>query len=378
MKSKIIQNYEYYIFIIVYIIILIIQFFTISFLSNSKKIDKNDFITDENKIDHFIIDKLNERINILKKNDLDFFLKYNNQHSTIHYNGTLLYFFVFQRIVKKDESNQDVEYISRVYPDPKFNNLLEKDIISQTTYEHPFTSLKPKDSVMDVLYALSDNYEDGYKYFWVDAITKQLVQKKAFSKRIHINHFDGFIAANYNLNSVTKKYSNSYFDILKNNKFFLIIISLFIFFSSILIYHFDPDKKIFKPLLLFLIIPNLYLLYYLNITEDFSSYDEENNRLTLINNGILSVSFLIAVNIFILNTLNKSKVSDPIYIESVVIFAVSLLYLLFSLYKKTDYNILEQMKQIRVSKQLLFNLVIYYNVFMIINFLLFMYYDKIK
>ena len=88
---------------------------------------------------------------------------------------------------------------------------------------------------------------------------------------------------------------------------------------------------------------------------------------------MLSISFLVSVNIFILNSLasNKNLINKPIFLESSVIFSLSLLLLLFSIYKQTNFNSISDMKSNRITKQLTFNLVVYYNLFIVINYLLF-------
>jgi len=172
------------------------------------------------------------------------------------------------------------------------------------------------------------------------------------------------------LTSLSNEYSSSYYDAI--DKYTLAIISLVVFFSSIFIYKFNPNKSIWIHLLVFLLLPNLYGLYYLNITENFSSSQSENDRLKFISDGIMSICFLATVNIYIITELSKSsKTFSSLFLESIVIFSVSLLFLFSTIYKRTNFNNLEQMRSIRVTKQLTFNLVIYYNTFIIFNYLLF-------
>lgn len=244
------------------------------------------------------------------------------------------------------------------------------DIIDKISYNFPFENFKPEINIMDILY----NKNDGYKYYWIDPVSEKAVLKKSFSINIQKDNFDGFLAIGYNLTSLSNEYSSSYLSDIYI--VILIFISLLIFIGSIIISKFNTKKGLFLNLFLFLILPNIYILYYLNIHENFSSIDIEVNRLKTINDGILSVSFLIAVNIFIISELSKieNKMHQPIFFESVVIFSISLIFLLVSIYKKTSFNTLNEMRTLRITNQLTFNLVVYYNIFIVVNYLIFISY----
>jgi len=270
--------------------------------------------------------------------------------------------------------------ISRVYPSRDLEDITLKDMITKLTYNFPFTAFRPEEKCLDILY----NYHDGYKYYWFDPLSNQSVIKKSFSVKIQTDNFDGFIGLGYNKISLSNEYSSSYFnDISKVNLF---LSSLLIFISSIFISYFNQSRGLFLNLFIFLIIPNLYLTYYLNIYENFSSYSNENDKLNLINSGILSISFLVGMNIFILGALSRKKYStskNNIFLESVVIFSVAMILLLFSIFKNTNFNTLETLRTLRIDKQLTFNLVIIYNMFMVLYYLIYIsksrfHYNKIS
>jgi Ca2+/Na+ antiporter len=93
------------------------------------------------------------------------------------------------------------------------------------------------------------------------------------------------------------------------------------------------------------------------------------------------MSFLVSVNIFILSSITLSQKKfylKQIFLESSVIFGISLLLIFFSIYKRTDLNNIDDMKDNRITKQLSFNLSIYYCLFIIINYLLYLSKDKQK
>ena len=380
---------EFLIFLITYIIIIIIQFLIIYFyIIKYKNLIKNPsvlikytdnqtkekLINDEiekSKIEKFITDKLKLRKKMFANMEIKNFIEYCKENNIENYNNMNLYYFIYELVHLPN--GKDV-FISRVYPSTELNNLTLDNIISETMYNLPFTSFKPDNDLIDILYS-SDNgdlnkYDAGYKYYWNDPLTRQLVLKKSFGQKIISKEFNGLIGMGYNVSSVTDRYSLKYYT--STNKYILLFISIIIFISSYLIFTIDKKQNIFYILIFFLIIPNIYIIYYLNIIETFTSGKEENDRLKTINDGILSIAFLITVNLFILNNIDKStKAYKKIFIESSLIFTISLFFLLISIYKSTSFNTINDMKSIRITKQLTFNLVIYYNLYMIINHLIY-------
>jgi len=109
----------------------------------------------------------------------------------------------------------------------------------------------------------------------------------------------------------------------------------------------------------------------MNTTEGITTLAVEQDKVKDINDGILSISFLVAVNIFIIETLKKFKQKYSLHNESAFLFCLSLVLLLLSLYKKTNYSTINDMRAERIQKQLMFNLSIFINLFILINYLIF-------
>lgn len=362
----------------IYLIILAIQaYVVITYTLHWKEHKKwittfnDDDPKERNELEKVINDKIQELKKKFEKESTNDFINYllDEKNRIFDYKGNKLYIFMWEK-VKMVDGNYD--FISNIHVKQDDIGVRFSDLVKKNIYQVPFNEFKPENVIADMLYSLNDrNINDGYKYYWYDPIYKELVQKKSFAIQLKKKDYDGFIGAGFNIKSISKEYSEIYYDNIYKDR--LYPISFFMFIGSFLVYSFIKENNFWKVVILFLLIPNIYILYYLNITEDVSSVEQEETRLKAINDGVLSISFLVSVNIFILNSLasNKNLINKPIFLESSVIFSLSLLLLLFSIYKQTNFNNIADMKSNRITKQLTFNLVVYYNLFIVINYLLF-------
>ncbi len=362
----------------IYLIILAIQAYvvityTLHWKEHKKWIStfNEDDPKERNELEKVINDKIQELKKKFEKESTNDFINYllDEKNRIFDYKGNKLYIFMWEK-VKMVDGNYD--FISNIHVKQDDIGVRFSDLVKKNIYQVPFNEFKPENVIADMLYSLNDrNINDGYKYYWYDPIYRELVQKKSFAIQLKKKDYDGFIGAGFNIKSISKEYSEIYYDNIYKDR--LYPISFFMFIGSFLVYSFIKENNFWKVVILFLLIPNIYILYYLNITEDVSSVEQEETRLKAINDGVLSISFLVSVNIFILNSLasNKNLINKPIFLESSVIFSLSLLLLLFSIYKQTNFNNIADMKSNRITKQLTFNLVVYYNLFIVINYLLF-------
>ena len=130
------------------------------------------------------------------------------------------------------------------------------------------------------------------------------------------------------------------------------------------------SEDIAKPLIL-LIGSNAYLTYFMSTIEGVTSLTVEQEKVKDINDGILSISFLVAVNIFIIETLKKAKGKYSLHNESAFLFCLALILLLMALYKKTNYNKIDSVREHRIEKQFMYNLSIFINLFILVNYLVY-------
>jgi hypothetical protein len=182
------------------------------------------------------------------------------------------------------------------------------------------------------------------------------------------NNFEGVMFIGYNLIDVEIQYANKYFEFLDIP--FISIVSVATIIASLLLYH-SSGQKNFWMSLLFLSILNIYLTTFINTKEGVTTLSVENDKVKDINDGILSISFLAAVNIYILQTLKEIKDHRNLHNESAFLFTLALVLLLFALYKKTNYNKIDDIRTHRIKKQLAYNTSIFVNLFILFNYLVY-------
>ena len=151
---------------------------------------------------------------------------------------------------------------------------------------------------------------------------------------------------------------------------FLVIASLSTIIASLLLYHASGQKN-FWMALLFLSILNIYITTFIDTKEGVTNLAVESDKVKDINDGILSISFLAAVNIYILQTLKEVKNHRNLHNESAFLFTLALVLLLFALYKKTNYNKIDDIRTHRIKKQLVYNTSIFVNLFILFNYLVY-------
>ena len=96
---------------------------------------------------------------------------------------------------------------------------------------------------------------------------------------------------------------------------------------------------------------------------------KELSKIKYINSGALSVAFLAGVNIYIIGILSSNSKSF-LYIQSSIIFALSISLLMISILQYTNLTEINYMISNRISNELLFNFSIILNMVILINFIL--------
>jgi hypothetical protein len=148
------------------------------------------------------------------------------------------------------------------------------------------------------------------------------------------------------------------------------IVSIGTIIASLLLYHASGQKNFWMSLL-FLSILNIYITTFIDTKEGVTNLAVESDKVKDINDGILSISFLAAVNIYILQTLKEIKDHNNLHNESAFLFTLALVLLLFALYKKTNYNKIDDIRTHRIKKQLAYNTTIFVNLFILFNYLVY-------
>ena len=148
------------------------------------------------------------------------------------------------------------------------------------------------------------------------------------------------------------------------------LISVLTLVISIILYKLKGEQNSNFKAMFFLLLTNTYLTYFLSKHEIYGSSDLEHKKEQNINSGILSISFLVGVNVFILTTLEKS-IQKILFTESGFIFAISLILLLIATLKSTNFMSTSDVIKSRLSTQLIFNFAIILNTLIIMNYIIY-------
>ena len=330
----------------------------------------------QNELDKYIYNIVKHRIQLLDTMDYNDWLVYNNKNAVVTHGGNEYYLSVYEHIHNNVENYLDSdEFVMRVNATQDSLGMTYADLIKQDNYAFLFSTFTPNPSLIRNMFDMTHN-EDGINtmsYYWLDPITNRATKKKAvtgiWSKEIDKdNKYQGVIMMGYGVKDIEIDYSSKYYEYM--HKPFMAIVSISTLISSIILYLSTGKKDIVKPLIL-LITTNMYLTTFFNTTEGVTTLPVEQEKVKDINDGILSISFLVAVNIFIIETLKKVKTRYSLHNESAFLFCLALILLLFSLYKKTNYTKINDMREHRIEKQLMFNMSIFINLFILFNYLIF-------
>ena len=372
--------------VLCYIIILGLQYYYVkNYLTDWQKrlptnrdqdIDYNK--TNASELITLFDETITQRVNLLKSISYTDWLKYNNDNCILNYGDGNYEINVFERV-----ANNTVDYLAtsdsilRVGKDTDSIGLSYSDIIKEKNYSFLFSMFSLSPNMLNQMYELSKSSGgvNAANYYWLDDISHRAVKKKF----VFINYekknengdeskIEGVICISYVVNDVELDYSNKYYEFMENS--FLISISVTIFISSIILYLSTNKQDIVKPLIL-LIGSNAYFTYFMSTTEGVTSLVTEQEKVKDINDGILSISFLVAVNIFIIETLKKTKTKYSLHNESAFLFCLALILLLMALYKKSNYNKIDNVRAHRIEKQFMYNLSIFINLFILVNYLAF-------
>lgn len=357
------------------IIIILIQIIAIKYLDykvkklNNKenKENNNNNIININK--NKIIDEINNRINLLKNMSYNEWIDYNKNNKIKMIDNVECYIFIWERTYNKNL--QFEEFISRVYFDQKLENItfdLFSDIINDniSLFDH-----KLNKNLIKSMFYLNQKINE-VSFFNIshikdnNYIKNDVIKYNCFNQKFTKDNINGVIGIYYAYNNITKDEVFYFYEYVDIKIYLAIIIS---FFISILIYTFTVNyNKLLIIILSYLL--NFYMIYFI-----FSKTTKINNQSLLtklndINTSTLSIAFLISANIFIINFIAKNKKLKNIYTLSIILFSLSIFYLLGSLYKILSYNTQYDIRRILFIKVLLYNLVIILNFYIILIYVL--------
>jgi len=363
---------------LLYIFIVIIQivYFYISFEKN-KNVKMKMKNSNSNKKD--LIDKmgkeLNKRVELLKSKKMKYndWLAYNNTNVIVDIDSNKFNIVVYEDLLNNDN------FINRVNVYKQYIGLSWQDIVKATNDQLVFSKYSTdKDLLLNAnsISEISKNNQSTILYYWVDP--ESIIVYKRLGHFLRwtdpVTKISGLIGMTYNVENLNDEFK--YINIISKRD--LIIVSFTTFCISLIICNIEKNtfNAIFKSYL-FLIVSNLSIFYYLNKGEGISSSSTELEKMNNINVNVLSLSFLTGINIFILNSFNNDNRIE-LYKETSIQFAISLIFLLSTLIRITNYVTTNDVIKLRVSNQFKFDFAILINIFIILNYVIFLLSKRFK
>ena len=209
------------------------------------------------------------------------------------------------------------------------------------------------------------------KYYWIDPLTNNAIEKKSlYTNWKSSDGVDGVIGIGYTVRDISRTQIRLYDQNISTPT--MISVQLLIGVLACIMYFTGDESSTYRFIKssCFLVSMFIFLIIFANTQESVNSYDVEIHKKEGILSSLMSVAFMSSVTIYI-NTKLKG-VDKGLYLENSCIFASAILMLLISSYSSTNYKTLAQLVKERVSKQFLFNFAILLNVYIIVNFVLYL------
>ena len=371
-----------YTLIILYICIVVFQIIYIYYLRDYipeyktnleiKQDKKLQYIKkNELRIQTFLQKKVKEYVSLINDNKMTFdeWVDYIRKNTYVMIDGYKFNIRVFQAIPNNDEEVIILQIPKTNYADLKFDDLIwsngllikESNQLSGTKFVNPkFPLIMGQNSKL--------NKVDEISYFSISPDTDEIILEHVFyTKWKSKEGYEGTFNIGYDTDIITEMNDYEYVTFIYKPE--LILTSVLCFSIALIIYYIKSFKYAEFKSILFLILTNIYLLIFLTTKEVKTDIPNEIEKITNINSGILGLSFLSGISIFIMNFVYKKHVK--LFSETAYIFGVSILLLLTAVYKSTNQNFIDQIIGARITNQLVFNMSVFLNAAIIINFLIY-------
>jgi hypothetical protein len=360
--------------ILLYIVVVVLQILYIKYQTNKivvtnldKKIKfNNDHYED---ISTFLKEQVRERVNLLNSGKMTYreWLDYNSNNPSVTFQeGHIYNFFVCERGELKKPGDSNVFKIA-ANQNEKYVNVTWRDIYSDASDQFVFLRQSLDPSTLLRFFEMGKPGINKISYYWVDYIEGELTPILEDSYFMIIpatdTHNEAVISVSIDMINLTKENTFHYIDNIEIP--YIAVLSILTLVISILLRVSSNNSY---TSYLFLLLTNFYLTSFLTSTEYRGTTETETKKIKQINSGVLSVSFLIGVNTFIITYLTKNEHID-LFMQSAIIFAISIMILLFVAFQVTDYITVNQMVENRLTNQMYFNYSLLLNIFVVINYI---------
>jgi hypothetical protein len=332
----------------------------------NKKINFN--LENSVEIENIISTELNKRVDMLQSMNYQDWINYNQKNLSISFQHQVFHIQVWKKVPNYDNFILKCD----LYPEYINNDRADfaKRVDSHRIYKHKYA--KDEDFLHN-FYNLNEKPYTKISHFWIAGEFQPQLRKNSVGVKYDDGKGNtGIIMAGYNIENISQKYYTQYF---KFTKKIIYTISLITFIVALILCFINKENKysFIKGILLILII-NIYLTIFILSGEDERTIEAETQKENNINSGILEISFLVGVNIFIIGKIERDKIKKSFILESSFMFVLVLITLLISTIKMTNYSILRELSIKRLEKELFFNVSILLNIYIIINFGLYMFF----
>lgn len=369
---KIIILFIIYIFII--IISVIYTIYTPKYFSYGEKYlyDKTLYNKkNKEKLESIFKERLNiysKQINHDKMNYDEWFENISKDYIIKLENDYIYYFFIYEKVPESEDMIINLAYDKTLYKDTtsrfdfKQYIHISKDRFSETRFD-------VSDEIAYNMFCYSEIGEiRDMSFYWIDPYYYNVAVKNAyFTKWKTRDGREGIIGIGFDSYNLT--YESSYKVIDNIHLLEFCISSLLLFSISFIIFSINANKFSKIESIIFLILSHIYIIYFINKTDHISSNDGELSKISDINSSILNISFLSAINIYIIDSISKKN--STLFKETSYVFCITTVFLLLACYKSTDQNSINQVTGARYTNQYLYNLSVILNFLIIINYLVY-------
>lgn len=351
--------------VIIIICLLYLYFYPGTRFFHSDKMNNDDYST-AHHLNESIEQRLKTSIEKLsQEKNVNEWFQYIKKNDIVRINGQKLYKFCYEVVDKEKQKFQ-----LRVHYDPKYENMMWEDIYATQQENFVFVREVTDKDLIKNMYSLTKKGNHIMRYYWTDPITNALTSKQAIIQNWEKDGRSGILGIGYTIRNLSKNNKIKYQDYV--NPFVSICYLLLTGIVSILLIR----KSIFIGIFFFFLSITGFIIY-VGMEEFKGSAKSENDKTTSMNSMILSISFLLGVNLFILRSLSGDKPrSVKTFSEISILFCSSLVLVLGSILYFSSSSDVAELMQNRISKQLMFILAVILNVCIIVAFFIHLFHER--
>ena len=371
--------YVIIIFTILYFLIVFIELYLVDrFIKNTAVEEKkyyNQLNSDNEEQNKFLCNEIKNRLEKIKTMIFKDWLEYNQKNIIVNYKKEKLYI----SISELSKSGDHELFFLRAHLLTEFLGMerttFESHVMEKSSY---FSQHNFDDNISKNIYE-SAEWEDGCSktsYLWIDPLKDyrpiiKLTISKKFHKEENGEIINGYISLGYTTSSLMDSL-HYYFEIMEN--YFLVILFLFTYLIIVVNLYINKKEKI-KSIFLFIIL-NIFTIFTLLSRDTITDIKIEESKIDDLSSSVLGISFLVGVNIFIINSLKKKNGNKALFYETSFLFCASITSLMLSIFKITTYFNTDDIKKRRIENQMFFNTSIILNIFILFNYFVTIYTKK--